>query len=196
MPTRAARDGPLPLANRGDGVADIVRLHREARQARFRAQARRRFGFGIAMLWAAAFLAVAAVASFALPYVMPAQQAARGPDIVSLTLSMCRNGRGSDCVIDGDTFRLDGQSIRVADIDTPETRDYGCSAEKALGDQATARMRQLLNAGPFELQPYERDEDQYGRKLRIVTRDGQSLGQILVAEGLARTWDGARRPWC
>lgn len=177
-------------------MADIVRLHREARQARFRAKASRRFGFGIGMLWAGAFLAVAAVASFALPYVMPAQQAARGPDIVSLTLPMCRNGRGSDCVIDGDTFRLDGQSIRVADIDTPETRDYGCAAEKALGDRATARMRQLLNAGPFELQPYERDEDQYGRKLRIVTRDGRSLGQILVAEGLARTWEGARRPWC
>ena len=57
-------------------------------------------------------------------------------------------------------------------------------------------MHQLLNAGAFELQPYERDEDQYGRKLRIVTRDGRSLGQILVAEGLARTWDGARHPWC
>lgn len=177
-------------------MADIVRLHREARQARFRARGKRRVGFGIAMLWAAAFFAVAAIASFALPYVLPKQQAARGPDIVFLALPMCRNGQGNDCVIDGDTFRLDGQSIRVADIDTPETRDYGCAAEKALGDRATARMRQLLNAGPFELRPYDRDEDQYGRKLRIVTRDGLSLGQILVAEGLARTWDGARHPWC
>ena len=57
-------------------------------------------------------------------------------------------------------------------------------------------MRELLNAGPFELAPYERDEDQYGRKLRIVMRDGQSLGQLLVAEGLAHPWGGARRGWC
>lgn len=178
------------------GVAEIVRLHRAARQARFRAQARRRSTFGIGLLWAAAFLVVAAAGSFALPYLMPAQQAARAPDIVFLSLPMCQNGRGSDCVIDGDTFRLDGQSIRIADIDTPEARDYRCAAEKALADRASARMRQLLNAGPFELQAYNPDEDQYGRKLRIVTRDGQSLGQVLVAEGLARPWDGARHPWC
>jgi len=177
-------------------MAEIVRVHRAARLARFQAQARRRFGLGIALLVAGAFLAVAAVGAYALPYLSPYLPAARAPDIVSLSLPMCRNGRGSNCVIDGDTFRLDDQPIRIADIDTPETRNYGCAAEKALGDRATARMRQLLNAGPFELAPYERDEDQYGRKLRIVRRDGQSLGQMLVAEGLAHAWDGARHPWC
>lgn len=180
-------------------MSEIVRIHRAARQARFGAQAKRRSNLGIALLWAAAFFAVAAIGGLALPYVaplLPAWPAARAPDIVFVTLPMCRSGQGYNCVIDGDTFRLDGESIRIADIDTPETRDYGCAAEKQLGDRATARMRQLLNAGPFELQPYAPDTDQYGRKLRIVTRDGQSLGQVLVAEGLARTWDGARRPWC
>ena len=181
-------------------MADIVRLHRVARAASFRAQAKRRVKFGIWMLVAAAFFTVAAVGAHVLPLVMPylpsLTQSARGPAIVFVTLPMCKSGRGSSCVIDGDTFRLNGQSIRIADIDTPETRDYGCAAEKALGDRATARMRQLLNAGPFELELYERDEDQYGRKLRIVTREGHSLGQMLVAEGLARTWDGARHPWC
>lgn len=177
-------------------MAEIVRLHREAWQARFRARAKRRTRFGIAMLWAAAFLAMAALASVALPYVMPVQRAAvRAPDIVFLTLPLCRNGQGSDCVIDGDTFRLGGQSIRIADIDTPEVRNSGCAAEKALGERATARMRELLNAGPFELAPHEREEDRFGRKLHIVVRDGQSLGQVLVAEGLARPWDGARRSW-
>lgn len=108
----------------------------------------------------------------------------------------CAGGRGVTCVIDGDTFRYRDQSIRIADIDTPETRNYGCAAEKALGDRATARLVALLNAGPFLLEAYERDTDVYGRKLRIVTRGGQSLGMVLVAEGLARRWDGARRPWC
>ena len=46
------------------------------------------------------------------------------------------------------------------------------------------------------IEPYERDRDRYGRLLRIVTRDGNSLGMTLVAEGHARAWDGARRPWC
>jgi hypothetical protein len=30
----------------------------------------------------------------------------------------------------------------------------------------------------------------------LVRRDGRSLGERLVAEGLARRWDGARRSWC
>lgn len=98
-------------------------------------------------------------------------------------------------VIDGDTFRYNGETIRVADIDTPEVRGR-CPYEKALAARATQRMRALLLAGPFELEPISRDEDRYGRKLRVVTRGGRSLGDQLVAEGLARTWTGRREPWC
>lgn len=99
-------------------------------------------------------------------------------------------------VIDGDTFHYRGEKIRVADIDTPEVRGR-CPYETALAARATARMRELLHAGPFALEPIPgRDEDRYGRKLRVVTRDGRSLGDQLVAEGLARTWSGRREPWC
>ena len=108
----------------------------------------------------------------------------------------CTSGSDTNCVIDGDTVRFSGMTVRIADIDTPETRDFGCQSEKARGDEATRRMRELLNAGPFEVRGYPRDEDVYGRKLRILVRDGVSIGQMLVAEGLARTWDGSRHPWC
>lgn len=108
----------------------------------------------------------------------------------------CMNKRQSTCVVDGDTFRLEGEIIRIADIDTPEVFDFQCASEKARGDRATRRLTALLNAGAFELEPIDRDTDQYGRSLRIVTRQGHSLGRVLVAEGLARQWDGARHPWC
>ena len=100
-------------------------------------------------------------------------------------------------VIDGDTFDYGGMRVRVADIDTPEMRGR-CASETRLAARATARMRVLLGQGPFELHPLlsGRDEDRYGRKLRIVTRHGRSLGDQLVAEGLARTWTGRREPWC
>ena len=110
--------------------------------------------------------------------------------------SLCGSGKRTTCVVDGDTFHFGGDTVRIADIDTPEVRDYKCAAELKRGQQATARLLALMNAGSFTLEPADRDADRYGRKLRIVRRNGQSLGQVLVAEGLARTWDGARHPWC
>ncbi|QCL83371.1 thermonuclease family protein [Agrobacterium pusense] len=103
----------------------------------------------------------------------------------------------SDCVVDGDTLWIGGEKVRVADIDTPEISEPKCDAEKALGERAKERMIELVNAGDFEMRAWEgRDEDQYGRKLRVLVRDGTSLGDILVSEGLARTWSGRREPWC
>jgi len=58
------------------------------------------------------------------------------------------------------------------------------------------RLQQLLNHGTVSLQPINRDEDRYGRKLRIVLVNGTSVGDTLVGEGLARWYAGGRRHWC
>jgi micrococcal nuclease len=111
--------------------------------------------------------------------------------------STCHSGGGTNCVVDGDTFWLAGEKIRIADIDTPETHPSGCAAEADLGNRATERLRELLNAGSFTLALIDRDRDKYGRKLRIVERGGASLGSVLVSEGLARPYAGGyRESWC
>ena len=111
--------------------------------------------------------------------------------------TLCRHGYRDNCVIDGDTIRYQGVKIRLGDIDAPETYEPKCSSELALGQRATDRFLELINAGPFEVVATGgRDVDGYGRKLRLIERDGHSLGAILVSEGLARRWDGARRSWC
>lgn len=116
---------------------------------------------------------------------------------VSRTFVLCHTGGGTNCVVDGDTIWLDGVKIRVADIDAPETHPPRCEREADLGNRATQRLLVLVNEGPLEAVPAgDRDADRYGRKLRVLVRDGHSLGDQLVREGLARTWDGARRPWC
>ena len=109
---------------------------------------------------------------------------------------ICGSGARIDCVVDGDTIWLAGAKIRVADINTPEIASPQCAAERRLGERATVRLQALLEAGPFEVRAGQRDEDRHGRKLRTFHRDGQSLGDILVAEGLAHPWNGNRESWC
>jgi endonuclease YncB( thermonuclease family) len=109
---------------------------------------------------------------------------------------LCHSGGGWNCVVDGDTFHYHFTRIRIADIDAPETHPPRCKREARLGQRATQRLQELLNQGPFTMHAIDRDEDQYGRKLRIVMRGGDSLGLQLVNEGLARQWIGRRQPWC
>jgi len=105
-----------------------------------------------------------------------------------------------NCVVDGDTFWYRHEKIRLADINAPEVSDPACPREAALGERATGRLLALLNQGPFTLEPDpsdpSRDRDSYGRLLRTVTRDGASLGEALVREGLAEEWRGYRGNWC
>ncbi|QIK80040.1 thermonuclease family protein [Sphingomonas piscis] len=108
----------------------------------------------------------------------------------------CKWGGGTNCVVDGDTIFLDGQKIRIAGIDAPETHDYGCDSELALGERAAGRLQQLVNSGAITLTSIDRDEDVYGRKLRNVAVDGRDVGETLIAEGLAREYGGGRRSWC
>ena len=122
--------------------------------------------------------------------------AASGAAEIRTNFHICHTGGGTNCVVDGDTIWLEGQNIRIADIDAPETHDYRCPEEKALGDQATQRLHQLVNGGSVTLQPIgDRNVDGYGRKLRLVLVDGSNVGGTLVSEGLARYYEGGRRPW-
>lgn len=99
------------------------------------------------------------------------------------------------CIHDGDTFHLNGDKIRIADLDTPEINGK-CPYERALAIRARDRLQQLLNAGPYTLVRAGRDKDRNGRMLRLVLRRGESIGQQMVREGFARPWEGTRRPWC
>jgi len=108
----------------------------------------------------------------------------------------CSGQRRLTCVVDGDTIWLKGTKIRLADINTPEIFSPDCETERTLGELAAERLMALLNAGAFSLTRSGRDEDYFGRKLRVVMRDGKSLGAVLVDEGLAEFWSGRRGDWC
>lgn len=121
---------------------------------------------------------------------------AQQPKSSSEAFSVCENGQRITCVVDGDTFWLRGEKIRIADIDTPELSPPRCRRERELGLAAKQRLLDILNSGPLWFKTTAREEDRFGRKLRIVYRDRRSVGDMLVAEGLARKWQGSRRSWC
>lgn len=105
--------------------------------------------------------------------------------------------RNDNCVIDGGTFRFHGEEIRVADVDAPRIKQASCDSERARGFYAKQRLRELLNAGDFRLiEAVGRSDDRNSEKLRVVMRDGRSLGSVLVSEGLVRPWKGQPKPWC
>lgn len=144
----------------------------------------------------AATVAVGLIAIWAFPKLVP-DRASPIADPHQPQMALCGHGSRVSCVVDGDTIWLRGTKIRVADIDTPEVSSPRCQSEYALGMRATYRLRDLLNEGPWSVEQVGmRDEDRHGRKLRVLTRRGQSIGDMLVAEGLARTWTGRRQPWC
>jgi micrococcal nuclease len=185
----------LTLYERAGGREAIMNHDKSTHRAppRWRRTSRRRGGrrFGeLRLLALGAVLAGLGYAQLAGDNEAAASPSARNP------FGLCDAARSANCVVDGDTFWLEGEKIRVADIDTPETHPPRCAREAELGERATRRMQGLLNEGPFELAAADRDQDRYGRKLRIVTRDGRSLGDVLVSEGLARPYAGGRRSWC
>jgi endonuclease YncB( thermonuclease family) len=100
--------------------------------------------------------------------------------------------------IDGDTVDIDGERIRIYNIDTPEIHSAKCDAERRLGLVAKRRMQDMLDGGdPVIIRgDHGRLTDRYGRTLARLEVRGNDLGEKMVGEGLARTWTGKRRPWC
>lgn len=110
--------------------------------------------------------------------------------------SNCKWGGGTNCVVDGDTFYIGGAKVRIAGIDAPETHDYRCASELALGDEASEKLRDLLNSGAVTMTSIDRDRDVYGRLLRNVQVNGADVGEAMVSVGVAREYGRGRRSWC
>ena len=111
-------------------------------------------------------------------------------------------------VIDGDTVAFQADflpaplkkelSIRVFGVDTPEKGFRAqCPSEDQRGQAATAFTKQAI-ANAQKRQIVLMDWDKYGgRVLGDVLLNGQSLRQLLIANGFAREYYGeAKTSWC
>ena len=109
-------------------------------------------------------------------------------------------------IYDGDTFRANipdyppiiGQhmGIRINGVDTPEMRGQ-CEQEKVLARKAKQyTVTMLRSAKTIELRNMQRGK--YFRIVADVYADGQSVGEVLVREGLAVVYNGGKKvkDWC
>lgn len=108
-------------------------------------------------------------------------------------------------VVDGDTLGVRvrvwlGQEVsvlvRIRGIDAPERRGR-CASEKARAADATDALARLVGTDDVVLARIEGGK-YYGRVIADVTTGrGEDVGASLLAEGLARPYEGGRRrPWC
>ena len=104
-------------------------------------------------------------------------------------------------IIDGDTFAIGSERIRILNIDAPESRGSHCERELVMGLRAKERLASLLRNDWVTVA--RSGEDRYRRTLARVYVGGTDVGQVLVREGLALPWqDGPearaarQRHWC
>ena len=111
-------------------------------------------------------------------------------------IEMCDSGPRVTCIVDGDTFWLNGEKIRAVGYDTPEptTNICGGERERQLAKQASERLRELFNSAEISLT--REGVDRHGRTLAVVRADGSDVGEILIREGLARSWPDGCEFWC
>lgn len=119
----------------------------------------------------------------------------------SVHLGMCGNRPNTSdktCLVDGDTLWLFGENIRLKDFDTPEPQTQICGgrAEIELAHKASARLLDLLNGHQWTLERFGFDGTSSRRRLATIRIDGQDVGDILIAEGLARRWPDGPEFWC
>ena len=107
------------------------------------------------------------------------------------TLDRVIDGDTFDCVLDlGFDVKLNKQRVRLAGIDTPESRTRNLT-EKALGLKAKDRLIELCT-GTFKVKSLGKGK--YGRILGIpYTADGEHICQKLISEGHAvEYWGGTK----
>ena len=118
---------------------------------------------------------------------------AKSPDafVYNATLERIVDGDTFDCCLDlGFDVKLHKQRVRLAGIDTPESRTRDL-AEKKLGLAAKVRLKELC-CGSIKVRSLGKGK--YGRILGIpYTEDGKDICKMLVDEGHAVEYHGGTK---
>ncbi len=106
--------------------------------------------------------------------------------VLALPVSTLADVHGIVRVIDGDTFEVAGQRVRIFGIDAPEGKQT-CETEQrvswACGAWVTSKVSVLYDGKRAVCRQV--DKDRYDRIVARCDVDGRDVGQQLVSSGLA-----------
>lgn len=153
----------------------------QQRRTRKRWQQRIKLGFSLIVVSIAVFMGVAT-----------SRFEVRALEDDALKLAKSVVSSASLYVIDGDTIRYKGETIRIANIDTPEISGAQCDSELRRALDAKAALKALLDGESLDIRRGDpetgRTIDKYGRTLALVSVRGRDVGKILIQQKHARPW--------
>ena len=113
---------------------------------------------------------------------------------VSEPFTRCGYGRGANCVIDGETIRVGGDTLKIAGMRAPRIRSARCDAEEQRGVKAVEELTALLNSGKVTTGDQVREPD--GQTRTEVLVNGQDVAAAMIAASAAREAGSIPPSWC
>lgn len=98
-------------------------------------------------------------------------------------------------VIDGDTFAIGRERVRILGIDTPEMGNGArCNAERRLAEVAKMRLIDFIEGERLEIERH--GKDRFGRTLAYIRVRGADVGEMLIRARVAVRFGNGRPDWC
>lgn len=141
-------------------------------------------------------IAVATGATLLIRQALPASDTAKPmteTTEIEQIFALCDNPKGDACVLSADSYAWRGHRYHLSDISVPSHVAARCAQEAELARKGRILLAVMLNGGAFKARPDAADTDP---DARILTRDGVSLGQLMVLKGHARPWSPRPSDWC
>ena len=111
---------------------------------------------------------------------------------------ICGYGKRITCIVDGDTFWMNGQKYRLYGVDAPEAGDKAqCASERGRAREATEYLQSIMRAGGLRFT--NRGVDRYDRILVTVQTNQGDAADLLLKNNRAVAYQGGRRDnqqWC
>lgn len=141
-------------------------------------------------------LAIAGLAIYLLKDSLPGAgkgASANSPTSISASFAACDDLNGEACVLTANSYAYQGRCYHLSDISVPAEAGALCPEEAQKAQRGRMALLTLLNGGRFDARPDPADANPAARRL---TRDGVSLGEIMIFKGHARPWSPTPIDWC